>query len=406
MSAPETTRALARVIRDDAEAIAVAHALADRVRPGAAERDREGRVDRETLEALAASGLLAITVPREYGGADVSWATLTEVFRILASADPAVAQLPQNHFVFVQVLIDAGRPEQQEFFHAEVLRGARFGNALSERGTKHAMDFKTRIAAPAGDDEDQRLVLDGRKYYCTGAVTADWIPVFAVDHQDRLVVPYVERHADGVEVDSDWSAMGQRATQSGTTTFTSVRVPAERVVPLYETFDRPSIGGAFAQIMHAAIDVGIAANALEDAAEYVRARTRPWFESDSDRAADDPRIILEFGQLATSLHAAEALLARAGDTIDAARADLNERTAAAASLAVAEAKAFGGETAVEIASELFSLAGTSATDERWDLHRHWRNARTHTLHDPNRWKYHHNGNFVLNRVLPPASGLL
>ncbi|WP_244540208.1 hypothetical protein [Kaistia soli] len=40
------------------------------------------------------------------------------------------------------------------------------------------------------------------------------------------------------------------------------------------------------------------------------------------------------------------------------------------------------------------------------LHRHWRNARTHTLHDANRWKYLHIGNFTANGTYPPNHGLI
>jgi alkylation response protein AidB-like acyl-CoA dehydrogenase len=47
------------------------------------------------------------------------------------------------------------------------------------------------------------------------------------------------------------------------------------------------------------------------------------------------------------------------------------------------------------------LAGTQSTLEKYALDRLWRNARTHTLHDPVRWKYHAIGNFYLNEVLPP-----
>jgi alkylation response protein AidB-like acyl-CoA dehydrogenase len=78
--------------------------------------------------------------------------------------------------------------------------------------------------------------------------------------------------------------------------------------------------------------------------------------------------------------------------------------AARGSLAVAQAKAFASEVAVEVASDLFSLSGASAADERHDLSRHWRNARTHASHDPVDWKYHHVGNYLLNDVLPPNHG--
>ena len=43
-------------------------------------------------------------------------------------------------------------------------------------------------------------------------------------------------------------------------------------------------------------------------------------------------------------------------------------------------------------------------DERHDLSRHWRNARTHASHDPADWKYHHIGNYLLNNVHPPNHG--
>jgi alkylation response protein AidB-like acyl-CoA dehydrogenase len=80
--------------------------------------------------------------------------------------------------------------------------------------------------------------------------------------------------------------------------------------------------------------------------------------------------------------------------------------AARGSVAVAQAKAFASEVAVEVASDLFALSGASAADERYDLSRHWRNARTHASHDPVDWKYHHIGNYLLNDVLPPSHGQL
>ena len=67
-------------------------------------------------------------------------------------------------------------------------------------------------------------------------------------------------------------------------------------------------------------------------------------------------------------------------------------------------RGFGSEVAAEVASDLFSLSGASAADERYDLSRYWRNARTHGSHDPVAWKYHHVGNYLLNGALPPNHG--
>ena len=65
-----------------------------------------------------------------------------------------------------------------------------------------------------------------------------------------------------------------------------------------------------------------------------------------------------------------------------------------------------GEFGVEIASGIFELTGTSGTDGEVNLDRHWRNVRTHSLHDPARWKYVHLGNHTLHGTRPPRLGLV
>jgi alkylation response protein AidB-like acyl-CoA dehydrogenase len=53
---------------------------------------------------------------------------------------------------------------------------------------------------------------------------------------------------------------------------------------------------------------------------------------------------------------------------------------------VAEAKVLTTEIALQASEKLFELAGSRATLAEFNLDRHWRNARVHTLHDPVRWK--------------------
>lgn len=274
----------ARVIRDDAEALRTAAGLAGEFRAGASGRDARRELPRAELDRLTATGLLAITVPAEHGGADVSAVTLAEVFRLLASADASLAQIPQSHFAYVNVLRQQGSPEQQAFFFAEVLAGRRFGNAQSEAGTKHLQDIRTRLA----DAGDGSYLLTGVKNYSTGALFADWIPVLARAEDDLLHVAYVPADAPGLTVVDDWDGMGQRTTASGTVRLESVPVPAAHVVPHHLTFTGPQLHGAIAQLLHTAIDAGIAAGALAEAVDFVRTRSRPWFESGYASAAEDP----------------------------------------------------------------------------------------------------------------------
>ncbi|MEU6963067.1 SfnB family sulfur acquisition oxidoreductase [Streptomyces chrestomyceticus] len=391
----------AHVIADDAEALTVAAELADAFRPGAAERDARRRLPRGELDRLSASGLLGITVPRAHGGAEVSAATLAEVVRLLATADPSLAQIPQSHFVYINVLRAQGSSRQREFFFREVLAGRRFGNAQSEAGTRHVQDIRTRL-----EPTEDGYVLTGIKHYSTGALFADWIPVLARGAGDKPHVAYVPRDAPGVTVVDDWDGMGQRTTASGTVRLEAVAVPADRVVPHHLTFEGPHLHGAVAQLLHTAIDTGIARGALTEAAEFVRTQSRPWFESGFGTAAEDPLLVQRFGELELRVRAAHALLEAAARAVDTATAHLTDDTAAEASVAVAAAKAYAGETAVETGSALFEVAGTRAALDGLNLHRHWRDARTHTLHDPARWKVQHLGRYVLNGTRPPRHGLL
>ncbi|MFJ1293410.1 SfnB family sulfur acquisition oxidoreductase [Paracoccus yeei] len=390
----------AHVIASDAEAIAVAERLAQDFAPGASRRDRDRVLPWDELDAFSASGLWGITVPREHGGAGVSAVTLARVIAIIGAADGSLAQIPQNHFYALEVLRSGGSPGQRARFDALALAGQRFGNALAEIG---ARDFRRRTRLSA---RDGRLFVTGRKFYCTGAIFADWIPTLVVDDEDRQQIVFIPREAEGVQITDDWDGFGQRTTGSGSVAFDRVAVQPEWVVPFQASFERPTPIGPLAQIMHAAIDLGIGRGAFAATLPFVRDRARPWVDAHVDRAADDPLLVASLGDVAVRLRAAEALLDRAGHAVDEAIADPTEFTVAQASLAVAAARALTTTAGLLAASKLFELTGTSATLAEDNLDRHWRNVRTHSLHDPVRWKYHAVGNHSLNGINPPRHGAI
>ncbi|QND40940.1 SfnB family sulfur acquisition oxidoreductase (plasmid) [Rhizobium leguminosarum bv. viciae] len=394
-------RPVADRIGSDEEAIATARRLAAQFSARAAERDAERILPFSELDLIAQSGLPAITVPSQYGGLDVSNAVLAEITAILSEADGSIGQIPQNHFYILEALRTDGGEEQQRYFFGRVLAGDRFGNALSERGTKTVGHYNTRISR---DGPGYRI--NGRKFYSTGVLFADWITIFALDPEDRLTMAFVPKGTEGVEIVDDWDGFGQRTTGSGTTILDNVYVSADSVVFHHKGFERPTTIGSVGQIIHAGVDLGIARAAFAETLEFVRTKSRPWMDSGLERASDDPLTIAKVGQIAIRLEAATALVERAGHKVDAAQVETTEEKVIAATLAVAAAKVLTTEVALEASNTLFELAGTSSAQTGLNLDRHWRNARTHTLHDPVRWKYHVVGNYHLNGVTPPKNGAL
>lgn len=169
--------------------------------------------------------------------------------------------------------------------------------------------------------------------------------------------------------------------------FDQVKIEPEWIVPFQSSFERPTTIGPVAQIMHAAIDLGIGQGAYREMLRFIRERARPWLDSKVERAS-------------------EGLLKRAAEATDAARADMTEDSVAHASIAVAEAKILTTKVSLLAANKLFELSGTSSTLSDDNFDRYWRNARTHTLHDPVRWKYQAIGNYYLNGKRPPRHGAI
>ncbi|NWA29613.1 SfnB family sulfur acquisition oxidoreductase [Pseudomonas gingeri] len=385
-----------RVLRNDAEALQAARELAEVARAQAARRDRQRKLPWAEIEQFTRSGLGSITIAREYGGPQVSFVTVAEVFAIISAADPALGQIPQNQFGILQLLQGTATERQKKQLFQSVLEGWRIGNAGPERGTKNTLELKTRITAD-GDG----FVISGQKFYSTGALFAHWVAVKAINDEGRQVMAFVRRGTPGLRIVDDWSGFGQRTTASGSVLLDKVRVEVEDVVDNWRQGEVPNIQGAYSQLIQAAIDAGIARGAIDDSIAFVRERSRPWVDAKVERASDDLYVIADIGKLKIELHAAEALLRKAGQVLDQVSAGPVDAAAAArASIAVAEAKVLTTEIALLASEKLFELAGSRATLAEFNLDRHWRNARVHTLHDPVRWKYHAVGAYHLNGSLP------
>ncbi|MDF2584286.1 MAG: monooxygenase, partial [Mycobacterium sp.] len=121
--------------------------------------------------------------------------------------------------------------------------------------------------------DGNHYLLDGRKFYSTGALFADWVVVRASlpEHPGDTptsstpkALAFVPAGTEGLQVVDDWDGMGQRTTASGTVTLDGVRVPVEQVLDFTPIFRSPSVYGARAQLFHAALDVGIATAALAE----------------------------------------------------------------------------------------------------------------------------------------------
>lgn len=389
-----------RTLREPAtrlfEVDAIVEALAHRLGETAIERDREGGHAAHERELIRASGLLTLSVPVEYGGQGLAWSTVFRAVRRLAQADAALAHVFGFHHLQLAGVQLYGSPDQQSrFLRDSVAQRWFWGNALNP------VDRRLRATEVEGG-----YLLHGEKSFCSGSVGSDQLTVSAWHEPSAsLLIGVVPTRRDGVRVNPDWDAFGQRQTDSGTVEFEQVLLArheglqAPGIVPTPQATLRSQI----AQLHQANLYVGIAQGAFEAALRYSRELARPWFASGVERSTDDPFIQHRYGELCLLLRPAHALTDAAALRLDAAfsrGAELTAHERGEVAIAVAEAKVLAHRAGVEISSQLFDLTGARSTSARFGFDRFWRNARVHTLHDPVDYKLRDLGRHALTGTHP------
>jgi alkylation response protein AidB-like acyl-CoA dehydrogenase len=362
---------------------------------GAAERELARELPKAQIRALAAAGLLTFRIPAGHGGAGASVAEVFAFLIDLAAADSNIAQAVRSSFGRVEHLLTAAEQEQESWF-PRFVAGDVFGNAGWEVGGPNGA-VRTRIGRDG--------TVNGSKYYSTGALYSDWISLVAVDDDGEKVFFTVPREREGLELLDDFDGIGQRLTASGTTRLTGVKVRPEEFVKRPGDAGRSPVS-PFLQLYLAAVEAGIARNALADAVAFARERARPIEHSSAARSVDDPYVQHTVGEISARAYAAEAAVLRAAAAIDRAWAgDLTPDLLTEAAVEVAQAQFFAAESALKAGELLFDVGGGSAVARRHNLDRHWRNARTVANHNPRAWKAAVIGAYRLDGRQPPLNGL-
>lgn len=348
------------------------------------------------VAALREAGFTRLTLPVEFGGLGATPAELFEMLARLAQADPNLAQLFRSHFALIDRLTVSAADPRRERILRLIADGAIFGNASHEHSAAQVGALDTRLTR----DGDGWL-LDGRKFYSTGTLFADWISVSAQTADGRSAGVIVATEAAGVERIDDWTGFGQRFTGSGTTVFDHVAVDTQDIV--WRLDDRgPSHAESFLQLVLLACVEGIGRSIVSDAVVFVQGRTRVYSHGSGPTARLDPIVQEAVGELAALSYQAGAALRGAADAITrshvAQRDGTSDATAAtdAAIQATTAAQLVVLPAVLRAATNLFEIGGASATDTGRAFDRHWRNARTLASHNPTRYKARALGDTLLN----------
>jgi alkylation response protein AidB-like acyl-CoA dehydrogenase len=345
-------------VREVARAFAEAE-LGNKIAPF----DERHEFPHEIVKKLGPLGFLGVVIPEEYGGAGLDYVSYALIVEELCRGDASVGitmwahnSLCSNH------IATFGSPEQKRRYLPPLASGQVLGAwGLTEPGSgSDAAALVTRAELRGGE-----WVLNGSKAFITNASVASTAVVMARTDGGRsrgISAFVVERGAPGFTAGKPYRKLGLHASDTAELIFQDARIPAENLLG--------ERGAGFVQAMTvleggriamAAMGVGIAQAAVDQAAAYMRQRT-----AFGKALADFNGLQGMIADLATDVEVARLLTLRAAYLKDIGRPAMH---------AAAMAKLFASEAAMKAATKAVQIHGGAGYITEFPVERIFRDAK-------------------------------
>jgi alkylation response protein AidB-like acyl-CoA dehydrogenase len=235
--------------------------------------EREYRYPQEVFTTLGEAGLLSLPFPEEWGGGGQPYVVYLQCLEELAVRWAAVAVAVSVHSLSCHPTMSFGTDHQQRTWLPEMLSGRVLGAySLSET---HAGSDAAALTCKAST-VDGGYLLNGTKAWITHGGIADFYSVFARTGEGSRGIScfLVHREVDGLSFGQPEDKMGLNAVPTTTAHYDDVFLPTSRRIGeegqglqiAFSALDSGRLGIA-------AVAVGIAQAALDDAVEYAHTRT-------------------------------------------------------------------------------------------------------------------------------------
>lgn len=329
------------------------------------EMDQENKLPHELIQQLAQSGLVGMKLPEEYGGGGVGALSAALALEELARVSPAIADILVSVHASTGVLVTFGSKELKEKYLPPVAEGKLIpAYALTEPSAGSDLAGVRSTARK----NDEGFTLNGSKTYITLGTASDYAVVLAITdpEADKKTHGMSLLVVEGFEKGKEEDLMGLRGLAVGELSFHDTFVPAENVVgELNQGFKQimQSLDGGRIEV--AALAVGLAQGALDEAVSYASERT-------------------QFGRPISEFQAVQFLIADMQTKVDAARllvyhaASLKD-AGESFSRQASEAKLFASEIGLECASDSLQIHGGYGYSKEYRIERLFRDAKVNQI---------------------------
>lgn len=245
-----------------------------KVKPCAAEIDEKKEFPRELFNEVGELGFYGMRYPENAGGTGLDITSYCLAVMELARGSLSLAaSCTMQSLMGTYFLYRFGDKEIKEMYFAEALKGNKIGAICMTEPNAGSDLMAIKTIAKVKEDG---FVLNGQKTWVTSAPVADFFTVLArTDNHEQLSIFFVPSNLKGVLVGKSIEKMGVRASVTSEVGFTDVILPKNYLLG--------EIGGgtkclkeilAEIRIMTAALAIGVATAAYDDALKYANVRTQ------------------------------------------------------------------------------------------------------------------------------------
>lgn len=245
-----------------------------RIKPQAAKLDEEKKFPKELFKEAGDLGFFGMRYPEKVGGSGMDIVSYSlAVIEIARGSLSLAAACTMQSLMGTFFLYRFGNDEIKTNYFAEALKGNKIGGICMTEPNAGSDLMGIKTLAKVTEDG---FILNGQKTWVTSAPVADFFTVLArTDNHEQLSIFFVPSNLPGVLVGKSIEKMGVRASVTSEVGFNDVKLPKKYLLG--------NIGEgtkclreilAEIRIMTAALAVGVATAAYEEALEYAKTRVQ------------------------------------------------------------------------------------------------------------------------------------
>ncbi|MFF3101018.1 acyl-CoA dehydrogenase [Viridibacillus arvi] len=329
-----------------------------------------GEFPRDILAKMGELGLMGITTPEQYGGANMDFTSYIIAINELSKVSATIGVILSVHTsVVTNLILYFGNEEQKQKYVPKLASGQYLGAfCLTEPSAgSDAGSLKSKAVK-----DGNNYIINGSKVFITNGGEADVYIVFASTDPSLgskgISAFLVEKETEGLVIGKDEHKMGLHGSRTVQLNFDNMIVPAENLLG--------QVGDGF-KIAMANLDVGrigiasqalgIAEAALEEAITYAQQR-----HQFGKPISNNQGVGFKLADMATAVEASRLLVYRA--------ADLRNKGLTCGKEA-SMAKLFASKTAVEVTTEAIQVFGGYGYTIDYPVERFFRDAKVTEIYE-------------------------